>query len=75
LIKDWLNAYQPKSKDWQEGTELTSEILQRLIQNKIQEVSFLQIQDDVVRFIPDREPLKIWSKEYFSDLVRHIKME
>lgn len=44
-----------------------------LLTNKINSVSFEQIRDDVVRFIPDDKQLDIWSPQYFKDLSRKIK--
>ncbi len=46
-----------------------------LLQNKIEGVSIDSIKEDVVRFIKDDKVLKIWSKNYFLDLIAKLKFD
>lgn len=61
-----------QSDDWTKETITKEEFLDLLI-HKINRVSMDEIKDDIVRFIPDDKPLEIWSKNYFYDLVKHIR--
>lgn len=60
------------SNDWQEDTISNEQIIQ-LLHAKIDAVSFEQVKEDVVRFIPNDEVLAIWSPTYFKDLVAKLK--
>lgn len=62
------------TNDWQENTISTEQIIQ-LLHAKIDAVSFEQIKEDVVRFIPNDEVLAIWSVQYFKDLVGKLKFD
>ena len=44
-----------------------------LLHQKIDQVSFKSIREDIVRFIPDETVLEIWSPQYFKDLAGKIK--
>lgn len=60
--------------DWKKNNISNEQIIE-LLTNKIQSVSFDSIIEDVVKFIPDDDVLKIWSAEYFIDLIEKIKFE
>lgn len=60
--------------DWKNET-ITQEELKKLLNEKIDSVSFDNIKDDVVRFIKDDEKLKIWSSMYFKDLIEKMKYQ
>jgi hypothetical protein len=60
------------SGDWKE-ISMSQEQFHDLLQNKIKSVSFKNIREDIVRFIPDGKVIDIWSPQYFSDLVQKIK--
>jgi len=62
------------SGDWMEP-EITSEQILALLKEKISSVSFTNIKEDVVRFIPDDKMLSIWSATYFVDLIEMMKFE
>jgi predicted nucleotidyltransferase component of viral defense system len=62
------------SNDWQEE-HISNEQILELLDTKINSVSFSSIKEDVVRFIKNDEALKIWSPEYFKDLIEKIKFE
>jgi predicted nucleotidyltransferase component of viral defense system len=59
------------SGDWKEET-MTHDHLMTLLQNKISTVSFSRVLDDIMRFVRDDKQLKIWSADYFKDLVPKI---
>jgi Nucleotidyl transferase AbiEii toxin, Type IV TA system len=61
-----------ESGDWKEGILGRDELL-KLMETKINSVSFNNIREDIVKFIPDAKVLEIWSAAYFSDLIKNIK--
>ena len=61
-----------ESGDWKEGILGRDELL-KLIEIKINSVSFNNIREDIVKFIPDAKVLELWSAAYFSDLIKNIK--
>jgi predicted nucleotidyltransferase component of viral defense system len=63
-----------ETKDWKEET-ITSEQILQLLTEKINDVSFEAVKEDVQRFIPNDEKLKIWSVNYFKDLIQKMKFE
>ena len=62
------------TSDWL-GDSISKEQIMALLDAKIKSVSFSNIKDDVVRFVPNDDVLTIWSPEYFSDLIEKIKFE
>ncbi len=62
------------TNDWQQDSMSKEQII-RLLESKINSVSFSAIKEDVKRFIPDDDVLNIWSAEYFKDLIAKIKFE
>ena len=60
------------SDDWIEN-EISTRQIKHLINQKIEDVSFSGIKDDVIRFIKNDEVLNIWSPNYFIDLVEKMK--
>ncbi len=72
-----INHFLTRAKDtndWEEDRVSNEQII-GLLNAKIESVSFNRIKEDVVRFIPNDEVLKIWSPEYFKDLVEKIRFE
>lgn len=63
-----------KSGDWDKDI-ITPEELQHLLIEKINGVSMERIKADIIRFIPDPSLLKIWSPDYFKDLITHLKIQ
>lgn len=59
--------------DWKTDS-ITREELVRLLKEKSDQVSFSQVKEDIVRFIPDPSVLDIWSAQYFKDLAEKIKI-
>jgi predicted nucleotidyltransferase component of viral defense system len=62
------------SKDWTEDTISQDQFI-TLLKNRIKEVSFDSIKDDVIRFIKNDEVLQIWSPAYFKDLSERLKFK
>ncbi|WP_338731487.1 nucleotidyl transferase AbiEii/AbiGii toxin family protein [Mangrovimonas cancribranchiae] len=62
------------TKDW-EDDNISKEQVIELLEAKIESVSFDSIKEDVVRFIKNDEGLKIWSPQYFKDLISKMKFE
>jgi hypothetical protein len=62
------------SNDWQDDSISNEQIIE-LLDTKIKTVSFSSIKEDVVRFIPNDDIIKIWSPEYFKDLIEKIRFE
>lgn len=54
---------------------LTKIIFLELLNNKIDNVDFLLAKDDVKNFIKDQDTLKVWSKDFFRDIIKGIKFE
>src|SRR5688572_18919326 len=50
------------------------EFIQR-VKKKIDNISFNNIREDIVRFIPDDKVLDIWSPDYFKELVDKMKFK
>ncbi len=72
-----INHFLTRAKDtndWHKES-ITKEEIMELLNQKINTVSFSNIKDDVVRFIPNADVLKIWSPEYFKDLIEKLKFE
>jgi predicted nucleotidyltransferase component of viral defense system len=55
--------------------KISKEEFLRLISNKIENISFNNIREDIVRFIPDDKVLDIWSAKYFKNLVDKMKFK
>lgn len=47
----------------------------KLVKNKIDNISFNNIREDIVRFIQDDKALDIWSPGYFKELVDKMKFK
>ncbi|MBT3582991.1 nucleotidyl transferase AbiEii/AbiGii toxin family protein [Candidatus Woesearchaeota archaeon] len=62
------------TNDWQDDSISNEQIIE-LLDAKIKSVSFSSIKEDVVRFIQNDDVLKIWSPEYFKDLIEKIKFK
>ncbi len=63
-----------ETKDWQEETINKQQIIE-LLQTKIENISFKNVKEDVVRFIKDDKVLEIWSPSYFNDLIEKMKFK
>jgi predicted nucleotidyltransferase component of viral defense system len=63
-----------ESGDWQQKT-MTQKQLMKLLQDKINQVSFSNIRDDINRFIPNNSVLDIWSANYFMELIKILQVK
>ncbi len=61
------------SGDWQ-APGMTPDQLKKLLQEKINTVSFERIREDIVKFIADARAIEIWSPKYFLDLIKQLKI-
>lgn len=62
------------SGDWKKESISKKEFMQ-LLENKIENISYKNVRDDVVRFIRDDKVLDIWSANYFKDLIAKIRFK
>lgn len=61
------------SGDWQYDT-ITEREFRELMNHRIEEVDIEKAKADVIRFIANPNQLDIWSKQYFIDLVKLMKI-
>lgn len=61
-----------QSGDWGKDT-MTPDEFMKLLLDKINHARLEAIKSDISRFIPDIQPLEIWSREYFTELARRIR--
>lgn len=61
------------SGDWQKET-MTEEEFLKLLNDRIETVNLETAKNDAKRFISDPKTLDIWSKDYFKDLMKHMKI-
>lgn len=69
-----LSLRASQSGDWPVQKVMNKEQLMAMLQDKIAQVSFSQVKEDIMRFIPDSSVLDIWSASYFADLIQHLKV-
>lgn len=62
------------SGDWKKET-ITEAELRSLLMERINSVDFVRVKADISRFILDQSVLDIWSIEYFTSLMYHLKIE
>lgn len=62
------------SGDWKKE-EISKTELKELLVDKINSVSFSQVKEDVIRFIPDDSILNIWDEQYFKALVEKMNVD
>jgi predicted nucleotidyltransferase component of viral defense system len=72
LNLDHLASRAIDSGDWKGNEKLTKAKLLKLLEQKIDSVSFKAIREDIIKFIPDPGALDIWSPQYFRDLVKQV---
>jgi hypothetical protein len=61
------------SGDWKKNT-ITEKEFRDLLREKIDSVNMGRVKEDISRFIPDQDRLKIWSPQYFHDLSEKLKI-
>lgn len=57
-----------------ENSNINRNDLMGMLFEKIDNVDFVSVKEDVFRFIPDQSSLDIWSKSYFMELVNRLKI-
>ncbi|WP_459083737.1 hypothetical protein [Chryseobacterium sp. A301] len=62
------------SGDWVKETISQTEFT-RLLRSRIESLNFEVAKKDVERFIPNPRVLDIWSKQYFLDLTKELKIK
>lgn len=62
-----------ESGDYQKDSISENDIL-HMLDSKIREINIESIKEDVFRFIPDQKVLDIWSREFFLDLIKNLKV-
>ena len=62
------------SGDWEKDT-MTEEEFRKLLNERIETVNLEIAKNDAKRFIADQKALDIWSKNYFKDLIQHLKIK
>ncbi len=62
------------SGNWNEKT-INGEQFMQLLQNKIDKISFKNVKEDIIRFIPDDTVLNMWSPAYFTGMAKKIKFK
>jgi len=61
------------SGNWKKNT-ITEAEFRDLLSDKIDTVNMNRVKEDISRFIPDQDRLKIWSPQYFHDLAEKLKI-
>ena len=61
------------SCDWQKET-MTEQEFRKLLYDRIETVNLETAKNDAKRFISDPKTLDIWSKDYFKDLIKYMKI-
>ena len=59
--------------DWQKET-MTEQEFRKLLYDRIETVNLGTAKNDAKRFISDPKTLDIWSKDYFKDLIKYMKI-
>jgi predicted nucleotidyltransferase component of viral defense system len=60
------------SGDWNRDS-ISPEDIKTLLREKIATISLKAVKEDIVRFIKDDQTLRIWSPQYFDDLIDQMK--
>lgn len=59
---------------WAGRAELSENVFRKLLQKRIESVNVEQIRKEVEPFVKDPASLEIWSKEFFLDVARRIRV-
>ena len=69
-----LESRMIQTGDWEEGKKLTKEIFRGLLINRINSFRIDEARKEVQPFVKQPDDLNIWSKDFFTSLVRRIKV-
>lgn len=72
LHLDHLAERARQSDHWPADQPFTEATLQVLLHERIERLDVANARIDIERFIPDPQPLAIWSPDYFQQLARRI---
>ena len=75
LNLEHLTIRATESGDIDSQTQLTKEILLEMMMNKIETLDIGMVKTDIRRFIKDNSVLDIWSRDYFLELAKMIKVK
>ena len=74
LFRKWQNNV--KGRDWYDmewyRNTMTEEEFRNLLKQKTDSVNMGRVKEDIKRFIPNQDGLKIWSSQYFHDLAEKM---
>ena len=68
-----LETRMRSSGDWKESTPLDCEGLLRLLRAAIGDLDVDQTRQEVERFVRDKSPLELWSREFFLEIIDRIE--
>jgi hypothetical protein len=74
LHLDHLGERARQSGHWPEDQPFTSECLHRLLAQRIANLNVANARVDIERFFANPQPLQIWSKSYFQDLIQQLDL-
>jgi predicted nucleotidyltransferase component of viral defense system len=67
-----LDSRMRQSGDYTDDEELTPWKLQALLARAVEELDVEKAHDEVVPFVRDQRALEVWSKDFFSEVVKRI---
>jgi predicted nucleotidyltransferase component of viral defense system len=53
---------------------LTEKLLIKLFEERIQKIDWQQAKDDVLGFLKDKNQVKLWSAQFFKDIIQDVKL-
>ncbi len=69
-----LKARMVQTGHFDDGQELSIEKLKALLIEKFKSIDYSNAKEDVLPFIKDKTKLDIWSKEFFIDITKNLKV-
>ncbi len=69
-----LESRMVQTGDWEAGKELTENIFQKLLTDRIKMLRIDEVRKEVEPFVRQPENLSIWSEDFFRGLVKRIKV-
>jgi predicted nucleotidyltransferase component of viral defense system len=61
-----------QSTAWDKKRKFTENDLRDLLKKKIDETDFENAKSDIIPFITDKDAVRLWSREFFMDVIKHI---
>mgnify|MGYP002151149837 CR=1 FL=1 len=75
LNLDHLSIRASESGDIKKGMQLTKDVFLEMLENKISTLDIESVKVDIRRFISDKNVLDIWSRDYFLELSKMMKIK